>query len=204
MSALSACPLCREVLQATAAAEQCPACGAVLAPYYELADRAQLYLQLCREHLSRGDSAQALGIIDQLQAIAEVDAQAVAELRCRAALLAGDVAAADEWLARCAPAARELLLPELAAQRQLQQTAHELYNYALTAARRGAYQLAAEELARAAALDPANPALWQLKLKADLKCGYLQRCYADLQHLDRAGARPAEYALLEQFLPPVT
>lgn len=203
MSALSACPLCREVLPDDPAPASCPGCGAALAPYRELLARAQMYIQLCRELLSRGDSAQALNIIGQLQAIADVDERQVAELQCRAALLEGKLESAGLWLDRCAPAVRESLRQDLRARQHQQNTARELYNYALTAARRGEHRLAAEELQRATALDPQEPALWRLKLKADLKCGYFQRCYADLQHLDDAGARPAEYRLLERYLPPV-
>src|SRR5207237_9630868 len=68
----------------------------------------------------------------------------------------------------------------------------ELYNSALSAAREGRYRAAAEQLARAAQHDPAEPRLWQLKLKADLKARLLARCYADLAALDRLNARPPE------------
>ena len=55
---------------------------------------------------------------------------------------------------------------------------------ALSSARRGMAPVAAEQLARAIQLEPADPRLWQLKLKADLKARLFGRCYTDLAALD--------------------
>ena len=48
-----------------------------------------------------------------------------------------------------------------------------------------------------------DPALWELKLKLDLKCAYYLRVYADLRALDRLNARPRAWLNLESLLPPV-
>jgi hypothetical protein len=206
VSALGACPLCREVLAPDtggAVAQLCPACGADLKPYIELYDRAAQYISLCRELLSRGELLQASTIIEQLTTITEIDPAVIAELNARRELTAGQPEAAAIWLQRCSLNTQAMLRHELQRQRHLQQTALELYNYALTAARRGEYRLAAEQAQRATVLAPGSPEIWQLKLKADVKCGYIARCYDDLRALDQLGARPPHLGGLERLLPPV-
>lgn len=204
MSALSACPLCRAVLSAEDGAQQgpaCPSCGADLTAFTNLEARAAQYVRTCRELLARGEIEAARIILQQLPAIAELDPREVAELSCRLALLDGDYALAAALLAQCAPQAAGQLSSELELRSGLHQTAQELYNYALSAARRGEFSLAAEHLLHAAGYAPQESAIWRLKLKADLKCGYFTRCYEDLRALDSLNARPEQFAGIERQLP---
>jgi tetratricopeptide (TPR) repeat protein len=169
----------------------------------ELEARARHYFFLCRELLSRGETAQARLILEELPRVTSADPEALAELRARLALMEGDHAAASQLLAQCRAEAVAEIRADLAIASRLRATAQELHNYALANARAGNTRLAAEQLQRAVGYDPASPALWQLKLQVDLMCAYFNRCYEDLRHLDHLGARPTEYAALEEALPPV-
>jgi uncharacterized protein HemY len=206
VSALSACPLCRAVLPAEGSAQQaltCPSCGADLTAFVNLEARAAQYARACRELLSRGETEAARTILQQLPAIAELDPQELAELGCRLALLDGDYTAAATLLRQCSALTAGPLSAELELRHRLHNSAQELYNYALSSALRSEYHLAAEQLLQAAEYAPREPAIWLLKLKADLKCGNYIRCYDDLRALDSLDARPEQYAALEQQLPAV-
>jgi hypothetical protein len=204
VSALSACPLCRAVLTAEDSAPQglaCPQCGADLTAFVDLEGRAAQYVRTCRELLSRGQLEAARMILQQLPAITEVDAQELAELSCRLALVEGDFQTAAALLGQCSALIAGQLSGELALRNSLYSSAQELYNYALSAALRGEFRLAAEQLTHAAQYAPHEAAIWRLKLKADLKCGYYSRCYDDLRALDGLDARPQEFAGIERQLP---
>jgi hypothetical protein len=192
------------VLPAEGSAQQglaCPSCGADLTQFINLEARAAQYMRTCRELLSRGETEAARGIIQQLPVIAEIDMQELAELGCRLALLDEDYAAAAALLAQCASHIAGQLGEELELRKRLHKSAQELYNYALSAALRGEHRLAAEQLEQAVVLAPREQAIWHLKLKADLKCGYYNRCYEDLRALDGLDARPEQYTGIEQHLP---
>ena len=206
MSALSACPLCRAVLAAqdsTAEELVCPSCGADLTAFVNLEQRAEHYVRTCHDLLSRGQVESARMILQQLPAIAEIDGQELSELSARLALLEGDFAAATAFIQHCTPSVAGHLRTELGLRLSLYQSAQERYNYALSAAQRGEFRLAAEQLQQAAQDAPREAAIWRLKLKADLKCGFYSRCYDDLRVLDSLNARPQEFAAIERQLPAV-
>jgi tetratricopeptide (TPR) repeat protein len=197
---LDACPLCRTTLRG--GEERCPGCGADLLPYLENAGRAQQLLALAREQLSRGDTASAVALLPQISRIAAVDAGELTELEARIALAQQDFATVRTLAEKLGGSPGQSLLAELEARRGQQRQARELYNQALTEARQGSYAAAAQRLQHAVGLAPAEPALWQLKLKCDLKARLLYRSYDDLQALDRLRARPLAFARLEALLPP--
>lgn len=201
MPSLDACPLCRSVLPAAVA--QCPTCGADLRPYLDIAALADRYLKLARELLSRGETERVHRIIAQLPQLSGAKAGELTEIRARLALGEGDFAAVERTLDNLAPAVADTLRAELAQRRRDLAKARELYNHGLAAARAGDHALAARYLADAAGLDPADPNIWVLKLKVDLKCHYFARCYADLEVLDELAARPPEFYNLEALLPAI-
>jgi len=198
---LDACPLCRTLL--TEGAKTCPGCGADLSPYYNLEELRTRYLSFARELLSRGELEQARGIFEGITQLISTDDPAWHELATRLALADGDFAVAEELADKCAGQVAKQLHEEINVQRANRIAARELYNYGLTAARSGAFACAAEQLARAVVLEPDDAAIWQLKLKVDLKQQDFTRCYEDLHALDRLTARPVEYHRLEELLPPL-
>jgi hypothetical protein len=203
VAGLGACPLCRSTLDEPAqAVTACPSCGADLRPYIALQERTEHYLRLAQELTGRGEAAVALGILEQLPHLGETDPRRVSELRFRIALAQGELEQAGEILDGMDGAPLELQA-ELQTRLHLRHTAQELYNYALGAARQERFEAAADALERAVRHDPGEAALWQLKLKVDLKCERFERCYRDLEALDRMNARPAQYQRLEALLPPV-
>lgn len=202
MATLDTCPLCRSVLPDNAAV--CPSCHAEMAPYLQLAGRAEQYLVLAFELVARGRTAEAAAIAERVPQVAKVEPELLADLNVRLALNSDNLPLAAALLEKCTPSSVPALQAELQLRRQAQLRAHELYNRALAAARADALPLAAELLAEAVAHDAQDAALWQLKLKADLKCRYFVRCYADLRELDRLNARQPQYIRLERLLPPAT
>ncbi len=203
MKELAACPLCRAAL--SAGVESCPECGGDLAPYRALYGKAEDYLRLARELISRGELGQAAVIAEGLPLLSEEYRGEAAQLNARLALERGELEAAEAQLAQLPPGAAAGELAALLSQRRTARLrGHELYNSALAQARGGNPALAARLLAQAVAELPGDSALWLLKLKTDLKTGNFARCYEDLAALDRLGARPREYTHLEQLLPPVT
>lgn len=203
MKELAACPLCRAVLQP--GLRECPECGGDLAPYRALHQRAEDYLQLARELLSRGALGQAAVIIDGLPLLADEYAAEATALAVRLALERGELEQAEAQLARLTPNSATQELNALLVQRRTAQLqGRELYNSALAQARGGNPQLAAQLLERAVAMLPGAAELWLLKLKVNLKTRHFAQCYNDLAVLDRLGARPHEYTHLEQLLPPVS
>lgn len=208
MPQLDACPLCRTVLPLAAepgeSVTTCPGCGADLTPYADLEALAVAYRKLAQEMLSRGQTDGARRIVNQLPRLTELEDGELTTLTARLALADGDYQRALALAQNCDPGVASELHAAVNHRRQDQLTARELYNYALSSARQGAMSQAARQLSRAVTRDPTDPNIWLLKLKLDLKCGFFQRCYADLAALDRLAARPPEYATLEELLPPVS
>jgi len=198
---LDACPLCRTTLRG--GEQQCPSCGADLAPYLAAAQRTQELVGLARQLLSRGEKARAAALIPRLSQLSNLPPATILELRAGLALAGGDVAQARQLAGQLGSehSAAQRVEQQAAALDEARLQARELYNNALTLARRGSAPAAAEQLLRAVQLDPGEPRLWLLKLKVDLKAHLLGRCYSDLAALDRLGARPPEFARLEALLP---
>jgi len=199
---LDACPLCRSVLEA--GARVCPGCQADLTPYLDLEALIERYLELAREYLDRGQLDEAQVIADHLSQLTNQHQADQADIAARLAIRKGDFQAVATLIPQLTQADAEEIA-ELMDQRKAQLfKAHELYNHALSSARSGALPLAAEQAAQAIRHDPSDASIWALKLKIDLKCGHWQRCYGDLDGLDRLGARPPEFYRLEELLPPVS
>jgi hypothetical protein len=203
VAALNACPLCRAVLEDDGQGGTCPSCGGDLRPFVELAGRAKEHFALASQLVSAGRLTEAREILDILPQLAELPQGALAALRARLLLQEDRLEEAGEQVALCEEPEAGVLRDELGWRINARRTAQEMYNSALSAARRGEMAVSAEELARAVLHVPSEAALWQLKLKVDLKCSYFNRCYEDLSALDRLGSRPSEFAQLEQLLPPV-
>jgi hypothetical protein len=198
---LDACPLCRSTLRG--GEQQCPSCGADLKPYLGAQARVQELVRLARQLLSQGETDRAASLIPRLSQLASLPPATLLELRGQLALLQGDTAAAVALAGQLGTehSAGERLREQSRQLDEQRLRARELYNSALAEARSGRYPAAAAQLATAAELTPADPRIWQLKLKADLKARLFSRCYADLAALDRLGARPLEFARLETLLP---
>jgi len=197
---LDACPLCRTAVKP--GDTRCPDCGADLAPYADLKQLARHYLELAREYINRGESAPARLIIERIPQVTSDAGAELAELRVLVAIHEGDLDNAQQGLKDVPAEVREVLEHTINQAREARFMAHELYNLALSAARNGAMHTAAQHLELAVGYDPADPAIWALKLKVDLKCGYYRRCYDTLAKLDRLAARPPEFHGLESLLPP--
>ncbi len=210
-SGLSVCPLCRADLDRLGGPKpvadgrvECPSCSGELSEFLDLKQRTLALAALARELLSRGDTARARLAIENLSKLASPAELELAPLWCRLALLEGELEQAQQLAAGLSDnAERELLRGHISQLRESRQRARELYNYALSCARRGASRDAAGYLGAAVTLDPDDPVIWSLKLKADLKQQWFNECYRDLAALDRLAARPPEFFLLEQLLPPL-
>ncbi len=201
-----ACPVCRGTLDDSLLASpspRCPHCDTDLTPYVSLAGRAAELLTLAAEMLSRGDDDLAEEVVARLPQLIPEPGPQYWELAARLAV------SKRQWDSARALSAK--LPPELAAEisrltglvERNRRSAKELFNYALTCARRGEYRVASDSLAAAVDYDPDNADIWRLKLKVDLKAQRYQQCYSDLAGLDRLGARPAEFAGIEKLLPAV-
>jgi tetratricopeptide (TPR) repeat protein len=198
------CPVCRGVLsdeQLRGPAPRCPHCDTDLAPYLNLAARSDELLRLALEQVVRGDEGLAREVAARLPALVPDAGPLLHELRARLALSQRDYSAALAHAGKVGPLLQAEVEELAKAASRGQRTARELFNYALTCARRGEYAIAAESLARAVEHDPDSGDVWRLKLKADLKAGRWPQAYADLNNLDRLGARPAEFAGIEKLLP---
>ena len=211
MVALLTCPLCRTDLERLAEAggneagfTACPSCSADLAPYRELKNRALKYFTLAQDFISRGELDQAQSLVDSLPQVIGEGELPLHRLLAKFALAKGDLGQAAEYAKQCEPHEQSQLQEAIVLQSKNQSSAREQYNYALTAARAGQYQLATKWLSSAAALDPQNPDIWQLKLKVDLAARDYQATYLDLSELDRLASRPPEFYALEQLLPPLS
>lgn len=201
MPVLDACPLCRTTLDEGSVS--CPGCGADLKPYYDVSAMSQRYMRMAREQISQGELEKAEAIISRLAQLSAVDDHELASLQIRLALACQDIGDARNLLARVGSHEREVLESQVRELEQREAVARELYNQALTAARRGEYVRAARQMELCVQQFSADPAIWELKLKLDLKCSYYMRVYADLKALDRLNARPAAWMQLESLLPPV-
>ncbi|MBN2081516.1 hypothetical protein JW859_04825 [bacterium] len=187
-----------------AGARVCPGCQADLTPYLDLEALIERYLVLAREYLDRNKLDQAQVIADHLSQLTNQHPAEQAEIAARLAILKGDFQAVTALIPQLKPDVAEAVAALMQQRKAQLFKAHELYNHALSAARTGALPLAAEHTAQAVHHDPADASIWALKLKVDLKCGHWQRCYADLENLDRLGARPPEFYRLEELLPPLS
>jgi Tfp pilus assembly protein PilF len=199
MPALEACPLCRTTLRTPA--EQCPDCGGDLRPFLATQQRIAELTQLARRLLAGGNTAEAQRLIPRLSQLGTVPPEVLRELNARLALANGDTRAARSLAQQLDGEDRAELQRQCDLLDSAQLQARELYNSALWLARQGSFTAAAEELQRAAGADPGQPAIWQLKLKTELKARLYSRCYASLAALDRLRARPVEFARLEALLP---
>jgi hypothetical protein len=201
---LESCPICRSGLGAdwpSGGSRACPNCNSDLTPYFELQQRSGELLALASELLLRGDAALAREVADKLSLLSSDPGPGLAELRVRLAIAERDFSGARELLSQGSGELREHFEPLLSLSAMAQREAQELYNTALSCARRGAYRQASQLLAAAAQNDPDNGAVWQLRLKTDLKAGDWQACLSDLFALDRLGARPAQFKGIEALLP---
>jgi hypothetical protein len=201
MPALDACPLCRSTIGELTTI--CPGCAADLTPYRDIAGMTERYMQIARERISRGELVEAEAIVSRLGQLGDVDGQALASLQLRLALACQEPLLARSLLERVPTAQRELLEAQILELEQREETARELYNQALSAARRGEYARAARQMELCVKQFGADPALWELKLKLDLKCSYFLRVYGDLKALDGLNARPTAWVNLEEILPAV-
>ncbi|HES58000.1 MAG TPA: hypothetical protein ENO21_01060 [Firmicutes bacterium] len=210
-SGLSVCPLCRADLDRLGGPKhtadgrvECPSCAGELSEFVDIKQRALALGSLVRELLSRGDAVRGRRALEQLAKLASPAELELAPLWCRLALLEGELEQARQLAESIGESAeRELLLGQISQLRDSRLRARELYNYALSCARRGASRDAAGYLDAAVRLDPDDPVIWALRLKADLKQRRFNECYRDLAELDRLAARPPEFFLLEQLLPPL-
>jgi hypothetical protein len=198
---LEACPLCRSTLRG--GEQQCPSCGGDLTPYLAAAARSRELVALAQHWIHTGETARASSLLPRLSQLSSLAPSQIVELRAELALASGDLALAGSLATQSAlaPESAQRLQAAVGAAQERRQTAHELYNAALAAARRGSPAEGAELLSRAVQLEPQEARLWLLKLKVDLKPRLLSRCYADLQALDGLAARPPEFARLEALLP---
>jgi tetratricopeptide (TPR) repeat protein len=211
-SSLSVCPLCRADLErlgglelSAGARATCPSCSGDLSEFTDLKRRALALAALARELLSRGDAPTARKAIENLARLASPAEVDLVPLWARLALLEGEPERAGQLAADIADSGERAMIAGLAGQLQdSRRRARELYNYALSSARRGAARDAAGFLDAAVRLDPDDPAIWALKLKADLKQHRFNECYRDLAQLDRLAARPPAFFQLEQLLPPLS
>jgi len=202
--ALQSCPICRSALSESwslAGSSLCPQCNSDLQPYIDLQSRSSALLVLAQELLARGDTSLAREVAEKLSLLSSDPGPGLAELRIRLAIAEHDFAQARSLLAQADTALQKHFEPLLSLSAAAEREARELYNTALASARRGAFRQAGQLLSAAARNDPGNAALWQLKLKVDLKQGDWQACYSDLAALDRLSARPARFAGLESLLP---
>lgn len=201
-----ACPVCRQTLDDSVLAKSpplCPGCGTDLTQFIELARRGSHYARLGLEWLARGRTAVAREVVHRLRTLQSDPGPEYDELAARLAVLDGNAELAQHHLAGLSPDLRGALEAQLESTQRGARRARELYNYALSAARSGSLSQAAEHLVLAARLSPAEPAIWQLKAKVDLKAGLWSRLYDDLRTLDQLGARPRELAGAERLLPPL-
>lgn len=201
MPELDACPLCRTVLEPEAV--QCPGCGADLTPYLDISTLVASYVSFARELLSRGETAEARLIIERLPQLTAGSESELSELTARLLLQEGNIQAVEKLMPQCDAAVSAEIRDELQERQRARRRARELYNHALTAARAGSFAQASFYLNRAVNYDTSDPNIWALMLKAALKAGLHEHCYAALTELDRLGARPPEFHRLEELLPPV-
>lgn len=200
------CPVCRGTIADSvllSPAPRCPHCDTDLKPYLDLALRAGELLALAADMLSRGDDDLAEEVVARLPQLIPDPGPQYWELAARLAISKRqwDSARALSTKLPAALAGEIHRLTEIVERNR--RSARELFNYALTCARRGEYQVASDSLAAAAAYDQDNADVWRLKLKVDLKAQRYQQCYSDLAGLDRLSARPAEFAGIEKLLPAV-
>jgi len=181
---------------------QCPECGADLEKYLDFKSHAESYAGLVRDLISRGELAKARQILNAIPRVVGDKEFDLTALQARLAMLEGGFDRARQLCANLPGMERAGLEAEIAEAQERSFRARELYNYALSSARIGELDKAADYLGKAVSLDAGDPAIWRLKLKVDLKSGRLGSCYEDLATLDRLAARPPEFSGLEHKLPP--
>lgn len=201
MPAMDACPLCRSTIGELTTI--CPGCAADLTPYRDIAGMTLRYMQIAREKISRGELVEAEAIISRLGQLGDVDGQALASLQLRLALACQDPQSARAQIEKLPVGERDLLEAQIRELELREDSARELYNQALSSARRGEYARGARQMELCVQQFGADPAIWELKLKLDLKCSYFLRVYGDLKALDGLNARPAAWLNLEALLPAV-
>ena len=198
---LDACPVCRATL--TGEPATCPSCNSDLSVYRDIAARASELIGSAREWLARGRSDLAHEVVRRLPQLAADLGPDYYNLAARVAIAEGREDEARAHLQNLPEAERAALAPSVSLISELTGIAREEYNFALTAAKGGRYEIAARHIARASELEPGDALIWQLKLKVDVKLGQWQAVYRDLAHVDRLSSRPEWAAGLEEILPPL-
>jgi Flp pilus assembly protein TadD len=198
---LDSCPVCRATLDGEPSA--CPSCGSDLRVYRDLASRAEQLIGAGREWLARGRSDLAYEVVHRLPQLVGELGPNYHSLAARVALAEGREDEARRHLAQLPAAERDALASSLAQVTELTATAREEYNFALTAARAGRFEIAARHIRRACELEPSDARMLALRLKVAIKLGQWQQVYRDLSALDRLNARPEWARGLEALLPPL-
>jgi tetratricopeptide (TPR) repeat protein len=198
---LDACPVCRAALEGNPAT--CPSCGSDLNVYRELAGRAAELIGAAREWLARGRSDLAHEVVRRLPQLVSEPGPEYYSLAARVAIAEGREQEAQGHLGHLPAAEREALMTSISIISELTTTAREEYNFALTAARSGRYEIAARHITRATELEPGDGRMWRLKLKLDVKLSQWQAAYRDIETLERLGAKPSWADELVTLLPPL-
>jgi hypothetical protein len=174
-----------------------------LAVYRDLASRADELVAAAREQLARGDDTLAREVVARLPQLVADPGPGYHSLAARVAISAGRDSEAREHLKHLPDDERTALSSAVESIASLTLTAREEYNFALTAARAGRYEIALRHAVRACELEPAEARMLRLRLKLNVKLAQWQAVYRDLHALDQLGARPTWAAGLEMVLPPL-
>jgi len=171
LAQLKACPVCRGELSGRT--DECPGCGAQLAPYYEQLDEANRSLTEAFNAVTRGEIEHARELGGKVQAMTPLATEHVALLQARIAL--SEKRFADAWeQAQGLPDAvleKPGLLHEIVSLHEIETTGKQHFNLALTSARRKYYVDASYHIERAIELIPYLSPIWRLAVKIELMRG---------------------------------
>jgi len=181
LAQLKACPVCRGELSSRS--DECPGCGAQLAPYYEQIDEANRTLTEAFNAVTRGEIERARELGGKAQAITPLVTENVALLQARIALSEKRFADAWEKAQGLPDTVKEKsgLLHEIVSLHEAETTGKQHFNLALTSARREYYVDASYHIERAIELIPYLAPVWRLAVKIELK---RDRYEIALQHLE--------------------
>jgi tetratricopeptide (TPR) repeat protein len=171
LAQLKACPVCRGELSGRA--DECPGCGAQLAPYYEQIDEANRSLTEAFNAMTRGEIERARELGGEAQAMTPLVTENVALLQARIALSEKRFADAWEQVQGLPDTVKEKpgLLHEIVSLHEVETTGKQHFNLALTSARRKYYVDASYHIERAIELIPYLAPIWRLAVKIELKRG---------------------------------
>ena len=171
LAQLKACPVCRGELSGRA--DECPGCGAQLAPYYEQIDEANRTLTEAFNAVTRGEIERARELSGKVQAMTPLLTEHVALLLARIALSEKRFVDAWEQAQGLPDTLREkpALLHEIVSLHEVETTGKQHFNLALTSARRKYYVDASYHIERAIELIPYLAPIWRLAVKIELKRG---------------------------------